>query len=125
MLALPVREFPLALGCHRIEEAFSLSHPFDHPDEVELFCQHVLCSFVRRLVQRPFPLVQTAAVDRESSLADEPLEVASSLAESLALSHVVLADDYHFMNTVADSMPLWHEVTSLLYDAGVFDESVE
>ena len=106
MLALPVRKFPLALGCHRIEEAFGLSHPFDHPYKVELFCQHVLRSFVRRLVQRPFPLVQTAAVDRKSSLADEPLEVASSLAESLPFSHVVLTDDYHFMNAVANRVPL-------------------
>ena len=125
MLALPVGKFPLALCRHRVEQALYLPHPLDHSDEIQFLRQHRLRSFVRSLVQGASSLVQAATIDRQSSFADQPLEVASCLSESLSLPHVILSYNDHLMDAVTHDVPLWHQVASLLDDACVFYESVE
>ena len=125
MLALPVGKLPLALRCHRVEQALYLPHPLDHLDEIELLRQHRLRSFVRSLVQRAFPLVYTAAIDGQTPFTDQPLEVAGCLSESLPLSHVIPSNNDHLMDAVTNDVPLRHQVASLLDDACVLYQSVE
>ena len=121
MLALPVGKLPLALRCHCVEQALYLPHPLDHSDEIQLLRQHRLRSFVWGFIQRAFSLVYAAAIDGQTSFADQPLEVAGCLPESLSLSHVILANNDHLMDAVTDDVPLWHQVSSLLNDTRVLN----